>query len=52
MTVRRTGGNKMGAPVCHLLKPGDFGNMSVRKVLHFVQRVRAAECLSKGLHKR
>jgi hypothetical protein len=41
----------MWAPVCHLLKPGDFVNVSVRKVLHCVRSVGAAECFSKELRK-
>jgi hypothetical protein len=31
----------------HFLKPGDFANISISKVL-----LNAAECLSKGLHTR
>jgi hypothetical protein len=31
----------------HLLKPGDFTDISVSKVLHFLQSWGAAECLSK-----
>jgi hypothetical protein len=47
-----TGGIKIWAPVCHLLKTGDFVNTSVRNVLHCLQSVGAAECFSKGLCKR
>jgi len=43
---------RFGHLVCHLLKPGDFVNTSVRKVLHCLQSVGAAECFSKELCKR
>jgi len=36
----------------HFVKPRDFADFSVSKVLHFVQKCGAVECLCTGLHKR